>query len=174
MQIHIARDGKATGPFSLEEVNRQLAAGTLALTDQAWYEGAPGWMPLSAVPGVGAAAAAPAPTPRLAPHPAAPVMTSAAAPAAPTGKKNEPLAIWALVMGILGILCCGPFTAIPAIICGHSAVSKISHNPELDGRAMAIIGLVLGYLGVIIFVCVLIFGNTLQQIQQIMEQSMNK
>ena len=38
------------GPFSLEEVNRQLAAGTLSLSDQAWYEGAAGWAPLSTVP----------------------------------------------------------------------------------------------------------------------------
>lgn len=43
MQIHIARDGKQLGPFSLEEINRQLAAGTLSLSDQAWYEGAAGW-----------------------------------------------------------------------------------------------------------------------------------
>ena len=40
------------GPFSLEEVNRQLAAGTLHLSDQAWYEGAAGWASLSTVPGV--------------------------------------------------------------------------------------------------------------------------
>ena len=40
------------GPFSLEEINRQLAAGTLSLSDQAWYEGAAGWAPLSTVPGV--------------------------------------------------------------------------------------------------------------------------
>jgi len=38
MQIHVARDGKELGVFSLEEINRQLAAGTLRLTDQAWYE----------------------------------------------------------------------------------------------------------------------------------------
>ena len=58
MQIHIARDGKPMGPFSLEEINRQLAAGTLSLSDQAWYEGAAGWAPLSTVPGVSSGAAA--------------------------------------------------------------------------------------------------------------------
>ena len=50
MQIHIARNGQAMGPFSLEEINRQLAAGTLSLSDQAWYEGAAGWAALSTVP----------------------------------------------------------------------------------------------------------------------------
>jgi hypothetical protein len=61
MQIHVARDGKEIGVFSLEEVNRQLAAGTLRLTDQAWYEGAAGWITLSTVPGVSAAPASGAP-----------------------------------------------------------------------------------------------------------------
>jgi hypothetical protein len=173
MQIHIARDGKATGPFSLEEVNRQLAAGTLTLTDQAWYEGAPAWMPLSAVPGVTGATAA---APRPAAVPKMPVATAVAAStaAAPVAiKKNEPLAIWALVLGLLGFFCCGPFGAIPAIVCGHSAVSKIGHDPGLQGRGMAITGLVLGYLWVIVFAFWLIFGG-LTQLQQAIEQGMHK
>lgn len=53
MQIHVARDGHRMGPFSLEEVNRQLAAGSLGLSDLAWYEGIPNWVALSQVPGVG-------------------------------------------------------------------------------------------------------------------------
>ena len=59
MQIHIARAGQQMGPFSLDEVNRQLAAGTLSLSDLGWYEGAAGWGALSSVPGVGAGAASP-------------------------------------------------------------------------------------------------------------------
>ena len=52
MQLFIMRDGERLGPFSLEEVNRQLAAGTLEPSDQAWYEGAPGLRALSSVTGV--------------------------------------------------------------------------------------------------------------------------
>ena len=47
------------GPFSLEEVNRQLAAGSLSLSDLAWYEGIPNWVALSQVPGVGAPGSVP-------------------------------------------------------------------------------------------------------------------
>ena len=47
------------GPFSLEEVNRQLAAGSLSLSDLAWYEGIPNWVALSEVPGVGTASSVP-------------------------------------------------------------------------------------------------------------------
>ncbi|PYJ44029.1 MAG: transporter, partial [Verrucomicrobia bacterium] len=53
MQIHVARNGHRMGPFSLEEVNRQLAAGSLSPSDLAWYEGIPNWVALSQVPGVG-------------------------------------------------------------------------------------------------------------------------
>jgi hypothetical protein len=144
MQIHLARNGQAMGPFSLEEVIRQLAAGTLTGTDLAWYEGAAGWAPLSSVPGViisgispsaspaPAVAAAPAPVP----HPAA--------PAAPT----EPLAIASLILSILGIVCCGPLFLVPALICGHLALPKFRARPELQGRGLAIAGLVISYVAI--------------------------
>jgi len=51
MQITIARDGQQMGPYSLEMVNAYLAQGMLVPTDMAWYEGAPGWVPLPQVPG---------------------------------------------------------------------------------------------------------------------------
>jgi uncharacterized protein DUF4339 len=41
---------KQLGILSLEEINRQLAAGPLRLSDRAWYEGAAGWAALSTVP----------------------------------------------------------------------------------------------------------------------------
>ena len=66
MMIHISRDGQQFGPYTVEDAQTHLASGALLATDQAWYEGAPDWMPLDQVPGVasatvvGAAAAAPA------------------------------------------------------------------------------------------------------------------
>jgi uncharacterized RDD family membrane protein YckC len=52
MQIYIIRNGQRVGPFSIEETNRQLAAGTLNPSDQAWSEGSPGWKPLLSFAGV--------------------------------------------------------------------------------------------------------------------------
>jgi len=52
MQLFVMKNGERLGPFSLEEVNRQLAAGTLEPADEAWYEGAPGLRALSSVTGV--------------------------------------------------------------------------------------------------------------------------
>src|SRR2546423_12624567 len=124
MQIHVARDGKELGVYSLEEVNRQLAAGTLRLTDQAWYEGAAGWAALATVPGVsGAAASATTPTP-VSP---APVVTTTTAVV--PQRKTEQLAVLSPFFSILG-LCrffCGVFLvlAIAGIVCGLFALFPV-------------------------------------------------
>ena len=52
MMIHVSRDGEQFGPYTLEDANAYLAQGLLLPTDQAWYEGAPDWMPLPQVPGI--------------------------------------------------------------------------------------------------------------------------
>lgn len=62
----------------------------------------------------------------------------------PVGK-TEPLAIFSLVLSVLGLFCCALFTGIPGIICGHLALSKIEKNPGLEGRGLAVAGLVIGY-----------------------------
>jgi hypothetical protein len=157
MQIHVARDGKQLGVFSLEEINRQLGAGTLSLSDQAWYEGAAGWAALSTVPGV--SAAAPGSAPQVSPVPA-PVAPMALGPQ----KKTEPLAIMALVFGVMGLLgfCCGLFlaAAVAGIVCGHLALSKIKANPELEGHGLALSGMIIGYVAVGVWVILLlVFGS---------------
>src|SRR5438045_9431050 len=41
-EIYIARKGRRAGPYSIEEVNRQLAAGRLSAVDQALSDRSPG------------------------------------------------------------------------------------------------------------------------------------
>ena len=51
----------------------------------------------------------------------------------------------ALVLGIVSF-CLGFFAGIPAIICGHIAVSRIKRSQgTLKGQGMAVAGLVMGY-----------------------------
>jgi uncharacterized RDD family membrane protein YckC len=52
MQIYIKRNGQRFGPYSLEEINRLLAAGTVNPSELAWHEAAPGWKPLFSIAGV--------------------------------------------------------------------------------------------------------------------------
>jgi hypothetical protein len=170
------------GPFSLEEINRQLAAGTVSLTDQAWYEGAAGWAPLSTVPGVSAGPAsatssAPPPTtptaptaPVIAAHTAgAPVTAVVVTPAAPT----EPLAIWSLVLSLLSFcgFCCTPvvLTGIGGVVCGHLALSKIKARPDLQGHGLALAGLIIGYFTIVGWLFWIVFFGGLAVMQGIME-----
>lgn len=155
MQIHVSRDGKQLGVFSLEEINQQLAGGTLRLSDLAWYEGATGWAPLASVPGVSAAAAGGLT--------AAPVTTTAA-PVALAPNKSDPLAILSLVLSIAGLLgfCCGFFlmAGIAGIICGHIALSRMSKDPTMQGRGLAMAGVIIGYVGVAGWLAwILLFGG---------------
>jgi hypothetical protein len=74
-------------------------------------------------------------------------------PAIPAPPKNSGLAVWSLVFGILAILlsvvCIGPLFAIPAVICGHMAHSRIKHSAgALSGEGLALGGLITGYLGI--------------------------
>ena len=67
--------------------------------------------------------------------------------------KTPALAVWSLVLGILGLLlllvCIGPLFAIPGVICGHMAYSRIKHSSgALAGQGMALAGLITGYVSI--------------------------
>ena len=64
--------------------------------------------------------------------------------------KASALAIWSLVLGILSLTCFSILSAIPGVICGHKALSKIKQSSGgLTGQGLAIAGLVTGYLGIL-------------------------
>lgn len=71
------------------------------------------------------------------------------------------LAIASLVLGILSILG-GAVLFIPAllaVIFGHMAVRDCNRDPNLEGKAMAIVGLVLGWFTLVVgTLMLLLFG----------------
>ena len=73
-------------------------------------------------------------------YPPTPISTT------PEPPKNSGLAIWSLVLGILGLTCFWLFTGIPAVICGHMAHSRIKRSAgALTGEGLALAGLITGY-----------------------------
>jgi uncharacterized protein DUF4190 len=67
------------------------------------------------------------------------------------------LPLWAFTLGLLAVLTFG-LTSVPAIICGHRALAGAKGpNGESLGRYMAIIGLIVGYLGAALFGTWIIF-----------------
>ncbi len=79
----------------------------------------------------------------------------------------EPLAVWSLVLSLLGFFCLGPLGTIPAVICGHVARTRL-RNPTLAdaGGGLALAGLIIGYIGLAAFVLIatvwLMLGHPLQ------------
>jgi hypothetical protein len=84
--------------------------------------------------------------------------------AAPGGaKKNCTLAIVSLVAGILAMIpCCNWYIVwLVAIITGFLAKAEIKKNPELGGNTMATVGIVLGFLSLLIMIVLTILQLTL-------------
>jgi hypothetical protein len=78
--------------------------------------------------------------------------------------KTEGMAVFSLVLGVLSFFC-SIFTGIPAIICGHVARSRIAgSNGALAGGGLAIVGLLFGYLSLVIVavLVVLVVGVGMQ------------
>ena len=103
------------------------------------------------------------------PNTAGPAMHAAPVPA-PDAVASQPsqacgLATWSMVLGIVGIpgslLCIGVIAALGAVICGHLARAKIrAADGRLGGNGRAVTGLVLGYLGIFLFVVLLMGAAT--------------
>ena len=81
--------------------------------------------------------------------------------------QNSGKATTALVLGILGLVACGFFAGIPAIIVGKQAQREIdASNGWLTGRGMATAGIVMGWvevalgiLATVVVIFVYVFGH---------------
>jgi hypothetical protein len=75
--------------------------------------------------------------------------TTSPPPSSSPQPKTSGLAVWSLVLGILSLVCFSILSAIPGVICGHMALSRIKRSAgTLAGQGLAIAGLVTGYLGI--------------------------
>jgi len=142
----IGDDGKEYGPVSLEELRQWIAQGRVNGQSRVRPEGVADWQPASSFPEIRALLAGPAAAPAAAPPLPSPV---------PPGEVRSGLAITSFVFGL--VLCLGPFTGLPAIICGHIAHARARRSPQQYGGAgFAIAGFILGYVNTFfITLCIL-------------------
>jgi hypothetical protein len=78
-------------------------------------------------------------------------------PYPPTQPISDGRAVAALVLGVLGLVACGPFASVPAIVLGRSATRAIDASPgRLGGRGMATAGFVLGIVGTVVWALVIL------------------
>jgi len=177
MQIYIHRDNQQLGPFTEAEIKAQLASSAISPQDHVWWEGQQGWVPLGQSslmetlfpmsPGSAPTVGSPLPG------------TPAVAPANATVPQTSKLAVWALVCGCLSLLC-GIFASIPAIILGHKGLSEIKKNPAIQGRGMAMAGMILGYIFTTLIVIYLVgivvliaMGNNVKDVFKTIEAQEN-
>ena len=158
--IHVNRGATNLGVFSEEEVRQGLAAGRFAPTDIGWREGMANWQPLSQFPEFGAAGA-----------PAVPPVQPGAAPTSTAVVKTEPLAIWSLVLSLLGLFCCGFVLGIGGVVCGHLALSKLQREPHLQGKGLATAGLIIGYIAIVFWLMYVVFFGGFSILKEITHQS---
>ena len=65
--------------------------------------------------------------------------------------KTNQKAIWSLVLGILGLVCCGFLAGIPALILGNMAKKEIAASGGAEtGAGMAQAGFVLGIIAIVL------------------------
>lgn len=69
----------------------------------------------------------------------------------PTAANGNQLALTSLICGIVAVLCCGPFTGIPAIITGFMARRQIATSAGTQsGQTQALWGIILGAVAIVL------------------------
>jgi hypothetical protein len=87
-------------------------------------------------------------------------------PPAPGGYGAPPQqnkkALWSMILGIIGLVCCGFITGIPALILSNQAKSEIrASGGAQTGQGMATAGFVMGIISIVfgvIYVILLVTG----------------
>lgn len=141
-------DLKEYGPVTAEQVREWIAQRRLNAESLAQAEGTTSWKPLSLFPEFSAA---------LASTPLPPALPGMPRPDRLPSARNNSLAIWSLVCGCVGLVCCQA-VSIAGIVLGTVALGELKANPLQQGRGMAIAGIVLGGLGLVMLVLLLILG----------------
>ncbi len=143
----IGEDGKQYGPISLGQMKQWITEGRVNAKSRVQEADAAEWKTAAEFPELGLGTSGGIPSAGLA---APPLLANQ--PSAP----QSGLAIASLVLGILSLVCVGPFAGIPAIICGHIARARTRRFPAVYGGAgFALAGLIMGYIGLVVTLVIL-------------------
>ncbi len=138
----IGADQKEYGPITADQLRQWISEGRVNANTRVQPEGAGVWKSVSELPEFAAALPGGAPS-----APVTPIHMAMA----PAAAKSNQMALWAMVTGIISLLCCQVLGPLP-IVLGIVALSQIKRNPQQTGSGFAIAGIVLGILSLIIAV----------------------
>lgn len=97
MQIHVAKSGQQSGPYTVEQVQNMVRSGLLSAADLGWHEGMAEWAPLHTIAGLGV----PPPTG------AAATLTGAGGPPADRVKRLVATLLDGLIFGVTAAMAFG-------------------------------------------------------------------
>lgn len=139
----IARDGNRYGPADIAMLQQWVREGRIAADTTLENEATGTLIRASLLPELS--------------HLFPPVTASAPRPAPVVGGSPSSQATTALVLGILGVLCCG-LLGIPALIVGKREMNRIDQGlAPVEGRGVAQAGYILGIIGLVFPVLLLLY-----------------
>jgi hypothetical protein len=166
----IGADQKEYGPISAEQVRAWMAENRINGETKILVEGTTVWKRVADLPEFASILPPPPMSPGV--PPVAPMGGPTLAPGsprpmymAPAPAKTNQLALWAMITGIFGVLCCQIIAPL-SIILGFVAHSQIKKNPAEKGSGMATTGIVLGFLALLVLIATIIMYAAMPQVFQ--------
>jgi hypothetical protein len=108
------------------------------------------------------------------PRPAPPLPIHATVTPVPSSGGNSQMAIWAMITGIMSIVCCCQILGPVSIVLGVVALSQLKQHPDLRGSGFAIAGIVLGAVALLMLIISAVYfvlnPGMLQNIQNALPQ----
>jgi hypothetical protein len=142
----IGTDQQEHGPITDDQLRQWLAEGRVNAATKVLVEGEAEWKTLGEIPAFSEAL----------PSRAAPPAPGSTPPLLPEGKTSR-LAIWSVMLGILGIFTCG-VTGMVGLVLGIVARVRIaSSGGQLKGSGIAIAGIGTAVLALPVSACALVF-----------------
>jgi hypothetical protein len=141
----IGADQKEYGPISADQLRQWLTEGRVNGQTKVQAADATEWKSMAELPEFAVLLPKPPPSPTR----AVPIT-----PLAPQQSTSQ-MAVWAMVLGILSVLCCQILGPV-AIVLGAVSLSQLKSHPELTGRGFAITGIALGIVSLLMAVAAIL------------------
>jgi hypothetical protein len=141
----IGADQKEYGPISGDQLRQWISEGRVNAQTRVQIAGAADWKSMVELPEFAA----------ILPRPAPPLPMPAGGASVPSSGGTSQMALWAMITGIFGLLCCQILAPV-SIVLGAVALSQLKHHPERRGAGFAIAGIVLGVLALLMVVTALV------------------
>jgi hypothetical protein len=148
----IGADQKEYGPITADQLRQWIAEGRANAQTKVQAEGAGVWKTVGELPEFAPAL--------VAAHPSAPVAPThiAMAPATP---KTNPMALWAMILGIISLVpCCWAILGTVSIVLGIVALVQLKKAPQETGTGFAIAGIVLGAISLLLAIVMAVIVMT--------------